>query len=472
MLEQTNTGTYQSDPDEISIRDIFSKLWAARGIFVVMPLIFGGLSLATVMMQQVRVTPAIEFYISLIGIEKSNYPNGTKFSVQDLVSPEVISAVAEKYQIENTNDLLSAFNVNLSSPSTSGIIKKYQTTLAQPELTAVQLDDVNKQFKEELNSSTNNTVRITLDYASLNLPKTIGKDVTLALPKMWAEIYTTKYRILDSTRLQGHIIDTEIALDTSFGSLEGSRALAAISQGATVIQNDSRLALLQTSQKITAADLRQISEDFDNVYMSAILNLNLKESDTLTRFYVNDIKLGIEQVDERITGMQQTINDISDIMAGQRIRRSTDTASPDSIEITGDALDEIVSLAKQASLSSYLTSLFDIQAKLINERSKLRIQLRKITETSVVPTATFMTQAQQRFEHIVEQYNELLTLARAMNKRNNAMLYRPIGSPIEAGGPLPRRAILTIVLGILIGGLVATLYALARPAMRVTKDAT
>ena len=81
MLKQTNTGTYQSDPDEISIRDLFSKLWAARGIFVVIPLVFGGLSLATVMMQQVRVTPAIEFYINLIGIEKSNYPNGTRFSV-------------------------------------------------------------------------------------------------------------------------------------------------------------------------------------------------------------------------------------------------------------------------------------------------------------------------------------------------------------------------------------------------------
>ena len=251
--------------------------------------------------------------------------------------------------------------------------------------------------------------------------------------------------------------------------------LAAIKAGLDIIRQDSRLSLLQTDDKVTAEELTRISDNFDNIYTSAILSLNPKQADGVTEFYtsfyINEVQSDIEQVNEQITGVQQTINDIGDIIASQQEHQLNETTGSDSIEVTGNALDAIVTLANQASLSSYLTSLFDAQPKLIDKRSTLRVQLRKITEAGVIPTA-FMERAQFRFDRIIEQYNQLLALARDMNRRNNATLFSPIGAPMEVEVPLSRRAILIIILETMVVGVVAMVYALIRPTARTTEHAT
>ena len=89
-------------------------------------------------------------------------------------------------------------------------------------------------------------------------------------------MFTAKYRILDATHLPGQTIDSTVELHTAIGALEGSRMLAAIKAGLDIIRQDSRLSLLQTDDKVTAAELTRISDNFDNIYMSAILSLNPK----------------------------------------------------------------------------------------------------------------------------------------------------------------------------------------------------
>ena len=108
---------------------------------------------------------------------------------------------------------------------------------------------------------------------------------------------------------------------------------------------------------------------------------------------------------------------------------------------------------------------------MIDKRSALRVQLRKITEAGVIPTA-LMERAQFRFDRIIWQYNQLLTQARDMNRRNNATLFSPIGAPMEVEAPLSRRAILIIILAMMVGGVVAMVYALIRPTARTTEHAT
>ena len=475
MLDQKSVDVYQSAPDEISITEIFYKLWRARGIVLMLPIIFGVLSLILVLLQQVRIAPTVEYYISLTGIEKSNYPNGTQFSVHDLTAPEVISAVAAKLELPDSKAILDAVDVSLNGLGTTGILQKYQARLNRQGLLPAEIDNLNQELGDELHRDAENTIKITVRYNRLNVPRQTGQELARALPKAWEEIFTTKYRILDATNLPGQPIDSTVKLHTSLGALEGSRILAAIKEGVDIIRQDSRLSLLQTDDKVTAAELTRISDNFDNIYMSAILSLNPKQADGVTEFYtsfyINEVQLDIEQVNEQINGFQQTIDDIGDIIASQQEHQLNEAAGSDSIEVTGNALDAIVTLANQASLSSYLTSLFDAQAKLIDRRSTLRVQLRKITEAGVIPTA-FMERAQFRFDRIIEQYNQLLALARDMNRRNNATLFSPIGAPMEVEAPLSRRAILIIVLAMMIGGLVAMVYALIRPTARTTEHAT
>ena len=238
--------------------------------------------------------------------------------------------------------------------------------------------------------------------------------------------------------------------------------------GVTVLTEDGRLAMLRTDTGITPADVQRRLDDFNTVYLSAILSRNLNASDALTQFYVNDIELKILKVDEQINGLKQTISDITDILASQR-GGGLSGQRGDSVGLSGNALGDIVSLANQASLSTYLTELFDAQKILVAERSDLRVQLNKITDAKNLP-ADFMITAQNRYEGIIEEYNALLTRAREMNRQNSSELYHALGAPTLTGEIWPPRAALYLVLSILIGGFIAVILALILPVRAKDED--
>ena len=104
-----------------------------------------------------------------------------------------------------------------------------------------------------------------------------------ALPTIWAEVFTTKFRVLDSTKLSGLSQAEKLSLQSSAGVLEASDYVDDMLRGLKVIEEDSRLSGLQTDSGTTAADLHVRVEDFNNLYLSAILSHNLGGEDTLTK---------------------------------------------------------------------------------------------------------------------------------------------------------------------------------------------
>ena len=82
--------------DEISLTDIIVRLWKRRGLIVLLPLLCSGATLIWLFtsVTQSR-TPTVHF-IDLTGIEKSAYPSGAPFSVQDLMAPEVLAHLANR----------------------------------------------------------------------------------------------------------------------------------------------------------------------------------------------------------------------------------------------------------------------------------------------------------------------------------------------------------------------------------------
>ena len=93
------------------------------------------------------------------------------------------------------------------------------------------------------------------------------------------------------------------ATNQSAGVLESSDYVDDMIRGLKVIQEDSRLSGLQTYSGATAADLSVRVEDFNNLYLSAILSRNLANEDTLTKFYQTDLILRISMIKEQVEGI-------------------------------------------------------------------------------------------------------------------------------------------------------------------------
>ena len=79
-----------SNPDEIDLWTILQKLWVRRGLLIIVPLMFSFLAVIWLLVTAVKTSTPTVYYVELQGIEKSRYPNGTVFSPQDMLIPDVL----------------------------------------------------------------------------------------------------------------------------------------------------------------------------------------------------------------------------------------------------------------------------------------------------------------------------------------------------------------------------------------------
>jgi hypothetical protein len=458
------------DADEISLTDIAVKLWQRRGLIVILPLLAGLLGVIAVFVMATQARMPVVSYLNLTGIEKGAYPNGVAFSPKDMQAPEVLAALASRLGIAPDKDLNEAINVSFSSPMTAGIIKKYNDKLGQKGLNSAEIDAINAALDEELKRATQKTARISIDYQSLGISAEEGAEMAMLLPKLWAEIFTTQFRVLDNTKLSGASQATALSLNTSIGVLEASNYIEMMITAMEILEEDSRLSAIQTDAGITPADLKTRIVNFNNIYLSAILSRNLGADDALTKFYQQDLVLKIEKVNEEIRGVNESIMSIQMVINGETAQ-SMDRPSyqSDRVQVTGDAIGEIVELVNRSSLSEYLTELYKAKSELILERANLNMQAKKINNR-VDFTGELITAAQVQLDKLNETYIDLLVRAREMNRQNSGTLYQALGEPVKIGSALPSRAILIVALSVMIGGFIAVVAALILPG-RTQKSA-
>lgn len=449
--------------DEISIADIINKLWRRRGLILILPLLSGLIGIVTVLLMATQAKTPVIHYVNLIGVDKGQYPNGVDFSPRDLQSPEVLSSLANKFGTELSKDFREAVSVSFGAPITEGILEKYKTRLSQKGLKAAEVDAINAELNEELNRATENTAQISIDYQSIGVDEGVAAQMAIELPKIWAEVFTTKFRVLDSTQLSGLSQAAELSLDSSAGVLESNDYVEDMLRGLRVIEEDGRLAGLQTDSGITATDLRVQIEDFNNLYLSAILSRNLGKEDTLTKFYQTDLTFRINMIKEQVDGIDDAIVSIQSVINGETNSvTASQSYSADRMQVTGDAISDIVNLVNKSSLSGYLTTLYENKQELIRERAELNLRLSKINEKVDYGTG-FLQESERKLNSLNKQYVELLVRAREMNRQNNKTLSQSLGLPHRAGSLIPKRSILIILLSVVAGGFVAAVAALVMP---------
>lgn len=447
--------------DEITLAEIVSRIWKRRGLMVICSLIGLLIGCVTALLSNLQSNSFVEYYISLEGVQKSTYPNGTLFSPQDLLISDVLRAVAEENGIENHSQLRSALSIQFGSPVGIGITNKYQAQLGQRRLSAADIDAINARYSEELLRATESGLRIAIDPDVIGIDAKTAQNILVELPESWAKVFTKRYRVFDDRSLQGVSISTLQPLTTPLGVIEADRMFDNLIFGLGVLSNDNRLSALQASGGVTAADLSRTLADFNDIFLTPILASRLAENNFLTEAYINSFRLKITEIDQNLAGLNQTVSDIRVIMDGQF---DVPAGAPGgdrggALEIDGSALDDIVTLANQASLSNYLQTLFDKQSSLISQRAELRTRIDRIAQSGVVD-ARFTSLAQSRLDYIINTYNELLKNARSQTRTEFASLYRPISPPTIVSESWTRRAILSISGGLLMGvlfGLLATL---------------
>lgn len=483
IMSDSPLAPYTPNPydDEISISELLMKLWAKRGLIVMLPLVLAGLAVVGLLLGKTSQQTVLNYYVELNGITvntgdsdsdrslTTRYPNGVEFSPQDLKNPSVMQRLAAQYSLE-VGGLSGSISVEFGTPLSNGVLVEYEAALAANSTASAEtLGAINERYQSELAATAKRGLKISVDYVTLGLPKDQGQQLAVDLASTWNTVFTTQYK----TQISPEVISQRVPLyqldvSSTVGFLAAENQLKQIEKGIITLSKDGRLAGLATEYGTTASDLMGYLDDFRAIYFDPLYVNAFAQDSSLSKLYQRDTQLQIDELSEEIAELNSRLADIQQFQRGAlgSGADSRDTSSSGA-QYDGSALTEVVSLAERAALSSYLEKSLDDRRDLTAERAALQTKLRRINNAaSLDDTAIskdFLQLSITRYNDVVSAYGELIEAARAMLIAETPSYFSPITQPNTSGRLLEKRDFLFIALALALGGMLAVMAALIWP---------
>ena len=192
MNKEVSNTVGQTYDDEINLRDIFIPLWKAKyRIFL-----FGLISLSLVLIYSLggfvvnkSKYASLQVHFNFQGVETGIFPNGDKFSPQELISGAVLSEVYKKLDSPNFTypDLVNSIQV---MPNFNGDeeLKSVVTGLLSTDkgLTNIEYSEAVSNYTNETVAQSKKNVIITLDMNLFDGDLRKTSDLLASIPKVWA----------------------------------------------------------------------------------------------------------------------------------------------------------------------------------------------------------------------------------------------------------------------------------------------
>ena len=497
-MSETSTTPYYDD--EISISELLMKLWAKRGIIVILPLVLAGLTLVALLMGKTTAGNTVSFYIELNGITltrnqtqpmsdsvseivngaakndapnlpqttvSARYPNGMMFSPQDLVNPSVLGALSEQYGVSSA-DLAKHIDVQFGTPISNGVLEEYKAALATNSNGSAQdLSALNARYQDKLSIAAKRGLKIEVNFVALEISQEQGSEIAASLPRQWNRVYTSQFNtILPSEISSLRWTDTVFDLSNTLGLQEADIQLQMLKKGTGLLSSNSRLRGLENERGANAADLSGYIDDFKAIFFEPLYLSAFENGSSLSRVYELDIRRKVKELNEEITEVSARLSDIRTFNSSAEARSGA--VGPNAgTQLDGSALSTVVNLAEQAALSSYLQESLDLRYELIQEKVALGTKLARLASSEKNDTAVtsdFRELANIRYTNIVSTYSDLLITAQKMLKNATPSYYAVMTQPAVMGGALfQKRDFLYLTLAMALGGMLAIIAALVWP---------
>jgi hypothetical protein len=134
----------------------------------------------------------ISFRIEMEGAASGEYPNGTKFSPEEIVATPILMRVYEINDVKRYSDFApfaSAFLIENSSPQRDALIREYQAKLSDTRLTPVDRGGLEAEFQDRLNAL--NTPEFRLRFRQFSsaqqIPSVLVNKILQDTLRAWAQ---------------------------------------------------------------------------------------------------------------------------------------------------------------------------------------------------------------------------------------------------------------------------------------------
>lgn len=461
------------DNHEISISDIVARLWENRGIIVLLPLLAVGLAVLYIALAAATADRPVNYLINLKNIENQSYPNGTAFAPQDLLIPQVLSELRQRFNLPANANLREAISVNYASLVAEGIAKSYRDRLSARNLTQAEILAINEQYQEELRGAMRSSLRISINHRELGVDNSVAIAMASALPDIWAEIYTTQFRIFTDTRLADMSVTQDFEdMDSTASILVANARLETMLEGIDILLEDNRLAALQDADGRSPAELREELRRFQSIFFGPVRAMGFLSNDAVSTAYLSDLRLSIADMRRRIVAYDQALADLRDYQRGIPSTSGSETMQlpadgGSSLQVGETGVAEIVRLSQLASSATYMQTLLSERREAMFEISRMTKELDGATQqVETVTQSEFREEVAETMKDLVKRYSGMVASARQNLSERGGQLYDPALGPYVSGSLLPPQSILILGAAGIAGGLIAVVFVLLRSFSR------
>lgn len=457
--------------DEISISELLMKLWAKRGLIVFLPLVLAGLTVAGLLLTKVNSTDTLSYYIELTGLKDNAYPNGTAFSPQDLLNPQVTAELTERFALDSEANIGESVHVTFGSPLSEGVLTEYRAALsANSKASPEEIALINERYERRVNAAARRGLHIAVDYAGLGLSKSQGTELAYALPRVWGQVFSSRFRIfMDTGIARLPTVEADVDITTTVGALQAELQLISMEEGITFLTEDTRFRALEVDG-VSPGDLVRRIADFQRIYFDPIYSNSFSGDDGLSNIYRQDLILELAELEASLDELNQRITSITELQRATTNRgtgRSDFANGSSQVQIEGDALNQLVTLSRTASLSEYLQTSFDQRIELIQRKATINTRLQKMgdsadSDSDRLLSDDFVATASALFTDIQETYGQLLEQAQKTALAETPSLYE-VSTQVQGPKLLQRRDFLVTALALALGGMLAVIAALLWP---------
>ena len=466
------SSTQVSYTDEISIGELIEKLWRKRGLIVFLPLVLAGLTVAGLLLTKATSAEKLNYYIELTGLKDNAYPNGTAFSPQDLLNPQVTAELGQRFPVKNVGELGESIQVEFGTPLSAGVLTEYRAALsANSKASPEEIALINQRYEERVNATARRGLRIEVNYTGLGLTKSQGTELAYALPQVWNQVFSSRFRIfIDAGIASLPTVEADVDITTTVGALEAELQLTSIKKGIGILKEDARFRALE-ADGVSPGDLERKITDFQHIYFDPIYSRTFSEESGLSAIYRRDLILKLAELDASLEELNERITAITELQrttTGNDAARNDFNSGSSQVQIEGDALNQLVTLSRTASLAEYLQASFDERIELIQRKATINTRLQKMGDSSGSGSGRllsddFLAIASDRLSNIMSLYSSLLTEAQATARSETPTLYA-VTSQIQGQKLIEKRDGLFVILSLALGGMLALVIALLLPA--------
>lgn len=187
---------YMVEDEGVSLKDMVLSLWRYRRAIVVLTfattLLIGGIGSTIYLRQGKQQITRLHFSLDFDGVDKNEYPNGSKFSTSDIIAAPVVSSVYD------TNDLkryvsFAEFSSALAVIQTNDRIRfleyEYAAKLDDKKMNIEQRNRMESAFIEKKKSLMTPVFNLILsgNKSVLSIPPTIRAKILQDTLSCWAE---------------------------------------------------------------------------------------------------------------------------------------------------------------------------------------------------------------------------------------------------------------------------------------------